>query len=354
MGPRLTLICPSYERHYYLERSFRFWSDRNDINVIYADGSQSPLASLSKYTSNVSYIHQPISVQQRTLLMLDRVDTPYVCMMCDDEFYLPSSLQSCIEYLEANPDYSACMGRSLSFRVSSGRVVFGQQYPRLRDRALDAESSLRRLTDHFSEYVPSTCYAVIRTEVFRSAMKIALNCKIDIFAISEIIFEFLVIAKGKTRVLPQLYWLRSHEAPPIRNTGDLSLDTSKTFDRWWFSEDPSDVADKSSFCCQLAKETCLSFENVYKTIDLYVHSTYFERRGLLRRLRGFSSRISKFNFTREWLTFLRYHESMNNYLRSSSPYSYGLDYTPIATLLSQGVAINESCLAECVASIEAR
>ena len=66
-----------------------------------------------------------------------------------------------------------------------------------------------------------------------AAIKAALAVELDVYAIFELSTELLVLAAGKSTVLPALYWLRSFEVPPLRNTGDIALNPSKTFAHWW-------------------------------------------------------------------------------------------------------------------------
>lgn len=346
MTPKLTLICPTYQRHHYLERSCRFWRDRSEVCVLYADGSNVPMESVSVDAKNIRYLHQSISIQKRLLNLLELVRTPYVCMMSDDEFYIPSSLSSCIDFLDSNSDYVACMGRALGFSRRDSTVSFTRQYPKLQHRNLVSDLPFCRLTDHFSEYVPAHCYAVTRVDVFREAMSKALNCKLDLYAIYELIEEFIVVSKGKTCVLPELYWLRSHEAPPVRNTGDLGLDPRKRINNWWLSEDPSIVTERLAFCDELALSTkgILKPADVASIFDCYVRTSYGDHRAFSRRIlnvivKGIVkvapvSIIDKFRNIRS--------------LRASIK-----RIDPIQELCNQGVRIDEAGLAECVAAIEA-
>lgn len=346
MAPNLTLICPTYQRHHCLERSYRFWGNRIELCVLYADGSEHSFPSANVQPENIQYFHQPVSFPQRLFNMLKLVKTPYVCIVGDDEFYIPSSLSSCVEFLDTHSDYVACMGRAVGFSNRGGNAVFSCQYPKLHDRDLESELPFRRLIDHFSAYVPAHCYAVTRVDVFREAMTKALSCNLDIFAIFELIEEFIVVSNGKTCVLPELYWLRSHEAPPIRNTGDLSLDPSKRFNDWWLSEEPSVVGEKLAFCDELALSSkgTLQATDVSSIFDCYVRTSYGNHRAFSRRARDiivkFIKRAAPVSLT----------DSLRN-IGSSKSSAKSTD--PIQELRNQGVRIDAAGLTECVAAIEA-
>lgn len=340
--PSLTLLCPTYQRHQYLERSCRFWGGRNDVCVLYADGSNSPLDSVITHAGNLQYFHQPISIQERILSLLDQVQTPYVCMLGDDEFYIPSSLNSCIEFLDTHSDYVSCMGRAIGFSRLGDSAVLSRQYSRLQNRDLAFEIPFSRLIDHFSAYVPAHCYAVTRVDVFREAMNKALSCKLDVYAIYELIEEFIVIFKGKTCVLPELYWLRSHEASSIRNTGDLGLDPSKRFNYWWLSDVPSVVAERLAFCDELALATNGNLEpkKVASIFDCYVRTSYRNHSAFSSGVRNMIIKGIKSLAPTSFIDKLKNINSSND--REDA----------LQELRNQGVNIDEGGLAECIAAIE--
>lgn len=173
--------------------------------------------------------------------------------MGDDEYYIPSALNTCTDFLDQNQDYISCMGRALGFTTIRSKLIYFNDYNFLEDLHLDSNSPLERLMKHFSAYTPAHCYAVTRFETFSFVMRTALSFSYDVYAIIELIEEFLAISQGKSIVLPILYWLRSHESLPIRNTGDLTLNTSKTFAKWW--PNPKTNQETTAFCLALAKAT---------------------------------------------------------------------------------------------------
>ena len=343
MNCKLTLICPSYERHHYLRRSFSFWGHRDDVYVIYADGSHSPLESPAMSAPNLRYLHHPVSIQERLLALCDQVSTPYVCLLGDDEFYIPSAMQSCVDFLECHSDYVACMGRAIGFSRLRGNIALSPQYPRLRNRDLSDSVALNRLESHFSSYVPAHCYAITKTDVFQAAMEAALSIELDILSIFELVEESIIAAAGKSIVLPVLYWLRSFEAPPIRNTGDLGLDTSKLFHDWWSSNEAE--IEKRYLCRYLSKAASgnASESDFEIAFDCYYENTYGQ-------VNSFSSRLKRSlpSPLKSTLGMLRVRGQMfSNYLINPTATSNAA----VQDLRDQGVVIDEDGLAECLASI---
>lgn len=269
-------------------------------------------------------------------------------MIGDDEFYVPSALQACVDFLEQHSNYVSCMGRAIGFSRLQDKIVLRPQYPRLKDRDLSDNAAVNRLASHFSSYVPMHCYAVTRTDVFRFAMEAALSIELDIFAIFELVEEFLVVAAGKSIVLPVLYWLRSHEAPPLRNTGDLSLDPSKRFDHWWQTKESE--REKKDFCKYLSTASCgvVCERDVEKVFDCYCENAYGQDASWDRSL---SYRFKSF-LPSQLKRPLRLLKARGRVLVNQLADPAATSNEVFQELRDQGVMIDEDGLAECLASIK--
>ena len=269
---KITLICPTYERHDYLRRSVCFWSKYEHINVCYADGSSKAFDfEWSKYP-NIQYVHSATSYASRVMSMLRGIKTPYVSLLCDDEYFVPSALDSCAAFLDNHDDYVSCTGRSVGFYRTGRNLTFTTQYPKLLNRSLSSDSPFDRVVSHFSDYTPAHLYALTRTNVMVRALCASFGSDLQIFALFELIVEFIVASAGKSYVLPELYWLRSFEAPPIRNMGDSHFDTDKLFERWWNSDDSDLESSKEAFLLYLsaASNNLLLPEQVSTVFSAYV------------------------------------------------------------------------------------
>ena len=118
------------------------------------------------------------------------IDTEFTILSCDDEFYLPSAFCSCIKYLLAESEYSSCGGRALGFGTYNYTIYGLEVYPKLKDRILNQDSPLERIYNHFSIYVPSHHYSVIRSEKFKLISKLVFEKKFSMYGGSELQLEF--------------------------------------------------------------------------------------------------------------------------------------------------------------------
>ena len=328
----LTLVCPTYKRESYLKRSVEFWA-RQPFEIIYMDGS--PEASDIDFSgfANVGYFHNPNLWMERLETAAGLISTPYACMVGDDEYFVPSALQDCSDFLQVHPSHASCMGRALGFDRMSDQLVFNTAYPRLKGLKLTDDSPMQRLAIHWAQYVPAHCYSVTRTPVWKRAVNLSFVRQYNAFAIAEIQWESVICAAGKSEVLPILYLLRSYESPPTRNTGDPSLDPSKTFAGWW--RNPATSSEKQDFLESLAEACssdvdCKELEIVF---DVYVAS-YSREPGSRAWLRSIKPRV------------------VGKLKRVFSRLIPTLAEDPLQLLRKQGVYIDDEGLKKCFDSIK--
>ena len=231
---RLTLVIPSYERQDFALRLINFWADKGP-RLIILDGSRQAIKPerLNNFGAHVQYLHRPVGMYQRLPEALNLVETEFVALAGDDEFYIPSAVESCIHELDKDDDLVACCGRALAFLPKNQRVLGRPQYPRLEGYAVDAEGADERVAQHMADYVPSLVYAICRTSQWKTAWKYTLHTEFPFFAAGELQFEMCMAYAGRSKVVPELMWLRSHgETEPVQGT-DPSLDRKKRFPDWW-------------------------------------------------------------------------------------------------------------------------
>ena len=129
---RLTLVVPTYERAKYALRNMRYWSGRGPtIHVL--DGSKQPidLNSLAAFGGNIHYHHRPEPIAKRIERAFQLIDSEYVAMLCDDEFFLPSGLKASIDELDRDREIVACMGSPLGFKASDCGIEGSIAYPKM-------------------------------------------------------------------------------------------------------------------------------------------------------------------------------------------------------------------------------
>ena len=243
---KLTVIVISYNRHELLIRAIKYWSNF-DIKVVIIDGSDVSLNNSYLHYKNIRYIHDQRSLNDRLLNSFKYIDTEFMILACDDEFYLPSALSTCINFLSTEPSFSSCGGRAVGFRTKEEKIFGIRQYPQLRGLCLDHDSATDRIFKHFSDYVPAHFYSVIRANKWKIICLYVFQKKNSFLYSSELQLEFLTVASGKSKIISELMWMRNNEISRIDSRSDIPIE------EWWY--DKKNENEKISFL-QNMKKAC--------------------------------------------------------------------------------------------------
>ena len=277
MLEKLTIVIPTYERHDYIKRTMMFWKDYN-VQLIVIDGSALPVDSefIAKLPSSILYIHDQSTQYNRILKAGKLVETEYVILGCDDEFYVPSALLRCISELDKDEELVSCGGVALGF-YSENRVVYGRPiYPRLINKELKEKSAVDRVRKHLSNYDQAHLYSVCRTAVWVYMVSHVFKHEYPFFACWELQIEILIPAAGKSKVVPELLWMRGYEAAPIRGTSS-SMSRDIVINEWWESSLYSE--NKIKFINEMNavnRELCLITNNPYEPCVVEGVEAYLE------------------------------------------------------------------------------
>ena len=240
---KITIIIMSYNRHKYLKRTIQYWSNYN-VKLLVLDGSDIEFDDSCLLVKNIKYIHNKKGYYDRLLSSVNYIDTEFMILSCDDEFYLPSTLSACIDFLTKEESFSSCGGRAVGF-FTIGEQVFGaEQYPKLRDFCLDQNNASDRIENHLSNYVPAHNYSVIRSNIWKKISEHIFEKEYNFFASLELQIEFLVMWSGKSKIIPQLMWMRNTEVPPSRVSNPTTFSNAK-IEEWW--HDKKFIKEKENF-----------------------------------------------------------------------------------------------------------
>ena len=267
---KLTVKIISYNRHKLLIRAIKYWSNF-DIKVVIIDGSDVRLNNSYLNYKNIRYIHDQRSLNDRLLNSFDYIDTEFMILACDDEFYLPSALSKCINFLSSEPSFSCCGGRAVGFRTKEKKIFGIRQYPQLRGLCLDNDNATDRIFKHFSDYVPAHFYSVIRANKWKIICLYVFQKKNSFLYSSELQLEFLTVASGKSKIISELMWMRNNEISRIDSRSDIPIE------KWWY--DKKNEKEKNLFLQEM-KKACnelsanqnseLNENNISKLFEVFI------------------------------------------------------------------------------------
>jgi glycosyltransferase domain-containing protein len=218
----LTVVIPTRNRPQFLARLLGYYSaEQFNHKLIIADSSdrddQFRNGSIIKAVSkrlNIDYrVFDPLTEFTTKLhKAVGMVDTTYMAVGADDDFFVPSATNRALSFLDANPDYTIAHGESGVFVTESG-LAHGEitELHRYGQRTIDSDTGVERLINHLNCYT-TTFYSLHRTKQFRDCYRSMLNIKADLY-FSELLHSCLSIVQGKAKKLHGLYLMRQGFAP---------------------------------------------------------------------------------------------------------------------------------------------
>jgi len=240
---KLTIVIFSYNRPNCLLRAIKYWS-KFDFKILILDGSDKALKISRKLDKKIMYIHNSKSLHDRLLNSINFIETEFVMLATDDEFYLPSAILSCVNFLLKNNEYVSCGGRAVKFYTKKNNVFGKKCYPKLENLSLNDSKGIDRVKKHFSNYVPAHFYSIIRSNIYKIICKYIFEKNYKVFALHELQFEFLVMISGKSKIIPELIWIRNDDELKV-SVKYPKLAFPISIDEWWYDEDKRE--DKKNF-----------------------------------------------------------------------------------------------------------
>ncbi len=274
----LTILVPTYNRQDNLNRIFNYYANSN-FKVIVADGSASPLSKLqiSTLAPNITYYHgEELDLTLRIKKILHLIDTPYACLLADDELHLLTALQECIKFLDSHKDYSTCIGLPIGFKNSPSAqdICIKSIYPEFKSHAVNQDLPQDRIDYHFNSYTSCSIWSVQRTLFLKIALE-ASHIKSSCVYVPEIAFELANAVLGKLHILQKVSWLRNYNNPPITNK---NWNRKFRFHHWY--TDSKYLNEKNFWLDELCKllypHTKLSMDNLKSSIE-YALNVYVEK-----------------------------------------------------------------------------
>jgi len=238
----LTLVMPTCRRQDYVFRNLEYWS-KTDVKIIILDDSPKSIDKeiINKLNKNITYIHSQKSYSDRLEIAANQINTKYAQLICDDEFYIISALNACIEELEKDVTIISCSGCCLKFNYKRKKnyiyshivyepLTFEYNYTMIAD-------PIDRMSKYMENYVPFLMYGVVRSNYWKKAFKIPSKKNFNFFAYEEIQINIFLSLAGKSKVLKQLLWLRSEENVPTRDNFIDKRQPQFLFETWWYQNE---------------------------------------------------------------------------------------------------------------------
>lgn len=224
MKDSLTICLPLYGRE---ELTLRFLDHANKIrlpyNIIISDGKPSQftqsLADSYRFPCiRYRYLKfndiSPQAYIEKICTSLSQVDTRYVALADNDDFLVPTGIEKCINFLDANPEFVACGGRISRFHLSDRRgntytahgkcSFFDVRFANsLFTDKNESSSATERIESILASYNP-IYYHIYRTKALLSAFEDLRSIALSDFVVQEIFVATRIASLGPVKTDPQI------------------------------------------------------------------------------------------------------------------------------------------------------
>src|SRR3989338_2911814 len=212
---RLTLVVSTRNRAQFLSRFLTYYasaafshpiviSDASDPEPFDAIGSV-----IRRYRErlNVTHLAQPgASFNDCIARGLEHVRTPYCMYAADDDFYVPETMDLCMDFLDRHPAYRVAHGLCLMFGLDSGRAHGRFQWMVHYEYAdIEDDTGAGRFGRFMSHWF-ATGNSIHRTEDIRDGYARTIEFGLGNW-FGELLTTCIPVIRGKVKRLDKLYKL---------------------------------------------------------------------------------------------------------------------------------------------------
>ncbi len=204
------LIIPTYNRPEYLKRILEYYNQcEMNCCIFVGDSSIENIISINEKTISkitklsVSHIKYPSDINPfyKNADIIKYVTQKYCAICADDDFITPSGIEACVEFLNANPDFTCAHGNYFGYCVKKNKKdeIRFLWKPLSTTDSITLPDSEARMAYHFAHY-SATFYAIHRTEFFKFIFQENMKYTID-YQFGELLPTLLTMIYGKMKKL---------------------------------------------------------------------------------------------------------------------------------------------------------
>jgi glycosyltransferase domain-containing protein len=298
----ITFVICTYNRENDILKTVSFWS-KFSCNIIVLEGyKKSRKFENFFFDKNIKYFYKPVSVVERQAFAFAyHVKTKYAMLMTDDDFFLPSTILDCLDFLENDKKnfFSSCSGKVYYFNKNNSKYFFRKGSEIKKNINLTSIDKKNRIRSHLSKnYNSIAYYSVCRTAILKKTLSIVKKIKFSSYGLNELIIEFAILYYGKHKKFNKPFWFRNEYNFPIRDQNDHEPDqrTDVLFVDWYFN-------NKDYLIQILSNELSMSAYDVEDIFNNYYN--YLPKKKKVHKLRLFIRVIVNMFFKRRYIRFIK-------------------------------------------------
>jgi glycosyltransferase domain-containing protein len=212
----LTIVIPTYNRPFQLERAIEYWRD-TPVTVHILDGSEKPWFSIGVCpgTNTISYNHLPQNVgessadnySRRIALATELVKTNFSALCSDDDLFTIRGLVTALQVLKSD-QADAVVGKCAQYLFRDGKV----EWKKINwDWRSDHLSQSRNFLDHFaSDSKGSYYYGIYETSIWKKIRLSGVDQTFSHVGANETISDYLTKILTRNFVINEYLWFTNY------------------------------------------------------------------------------------------------------------------------------------------------
>jgi len=202
---QVTLIVTVRGRCAHVRRVLEYYTEY-PIRVLLLDSSDKP-CKIKRHPVCFEHLHMPQTHLMDAMIMaLSKVKTPYCVNAPDDDFFIPSAIAECVQFLNVHTDYQCVQGHYARF-MNGDRISLTDCYPHMAGYNITSDAPDGRLAALASYYV-TWHHGVHRTAPSLEVVKA--SKPVTNLSANEFVTASLFAIEGKSAVIPVLFCIREH------------------------------------------------------------------------------------------------------------------------------------------------
>ena len=215
---KVAIVISTKNRSKYVIGLLRYYARIKSHHTVYIGDASDPyhieklIPVIKSLKNNINVIHKQYPEYCRGAIdtaitvkkLLGIIEEEFVAISGDDDFFIPRSMDNCVDFLETNPNYSSAQGsgRFIHYDEDRGTSIISGSYNINEYQGTSGAERIKMLMNNYS----MLCYSVQRKEILLKTYKNMELLTNQVFV--ELMPVGLSVILGKSKKLNELYIIR--------------------------------------------------------------------------------------------------------------------------------------------------
>ena len=221
----LTIVIPTYNRPFELERAIEYWRDL-PVTVHILDGSEKSffVEGLQPGTKSTCYYSFPSKGEsagenwaRRLKFGLSLINTRFSALCCDDDVFTIEGMIKALKILDAG-SFDAVAGKTGEYLISNDHVAWKHKYPNWKEE--ERQKSFKISERLLFDGGPHAFYAIYKSDKLKDIHSLSHSNNFPVLVWRPMLVINLIKIFCRIKFIDDLFWLKCGinypEARPIK------------------------------------------------------------------------------------------------------------------------------------------